>query len=871
MTYYSLNSKDVLKSLNTSEKGLSSKEAEERLQKYGQNVLEDEARIHPLKIFVEQFKSPVVWVLLAAMIITFSLNELIDFFVIFAVVIINAIFGFWQEYKAEEAIAALKKLTSLKATVLRDGIEKEIDSALLVQGDIILLETGDKVPADARIIESLNLEVQQASLTGESLSVEKNETIISVKENISLADQSNILFSTIIVTKGHAKAVVVSTGMNTEIGKIAKLIKETKQEETSLQKQLKVLAKNLTISVVIIGAVVFLADILLKKEFVETFTKSVALAVAAIPEGLPAVVTISLALGIQRMSRKNALIRKLPSVETLGACSVICTDKTGTLTHNEMTVKQIYVDKSIVDVGGSGYEPEGIFTKTTKSLKLLLEIGALNNDSKVRKDENSEWTVIGDPTEAALLVSASKAKINVEYLHEKYPRVGELEFSPERKRMTTIHKVSSKKIAYSKGAPEIVLELCNRISINGEIFRLSREEKKKIIEVNENFAKRSMRVLGFAYKEISEENTLIEEQMIFVGLQAMIDPPRREAREAIKKCETAGIKVVMITGDNLGTAVAIAKDLGLKGKAITGIEIDKIEDFNERVEEFVVYARVDPIHKLKIVEALQKKGHVVAMTGDGVNDAPALKKADIGIAMGTGTDVSKEASHMILADDNFSSIVSAVEEGRTIYNNIKKFVEYLLSSNIGEVLTIFFASIFALSSPLIARQILWINLATDLLPATALSLEPSEIDVMKRKPREKNEGILNISRWMIMLLTGVLMALGTLAVFEFYSPDLNIQKAQTIAFTTLIMYQLFNVLNQKSEDKSLFKVGVFSNKWLIISVLISLILQVVVVYVPFMQNLFGTVALGIIDWLWIVLVSSTVLWFGEVVKLMRRV
>ncbi|MEK6857328.1 MAG: calcium-translocating P-type ATPase, SERCA-type [Nanoarchaeota archaeon] len=868
MSYYSISAKEVLSGLKTSEKGLTSKEAEERLQKYGQNILEDDSKIHPLKIILEQFKSPVVWVLLGAMSITFFLKEFIDFWVIFAVVIINAIFGFWQEYRAEEAIKALKKLTSLKATVLRDGVEKEIDASLLVPGDIILLETGDKVPADARIIESLNLEIQQASLTGESNSVEKNEH--PLKNNLSIADQNNMVFSTTIVTKGHAKAVITSTGMNTEIGKIAKLLKETKQEETALQKQLKILAKNLTIGVIIIGAVVLSVDLFLKKEFIETFTKSVALAVAAIPEGLPAVVTISLALGIQRMTKKNALIRKLPSVETLGSCSVICTDKTGTLTHNEMTVKQIYVDKSIINVGGSGYEPEGIFTKTTKNLNLLLEIGALNNNSKVRR-ENEEWTVIGDPTEAALLVCASKAKINVENLHEKYPRTGEIEFSSERKRMTTIHKFGSKKVAYVKGAPEVILELCNRISINGDILRLSREDKKKVLEINEDFAKRSLRVLAFAYKEVSEDNPLVEEQMIFVGLQAMIDPPRREARDAIKKCESAGIKVVMITGDNLATAVAIAKDLGLKGKAITGSDLEKLENYEDNVEEFCVYARVDPVHKLKIVEALQNKGHVVAMTGDGVNDAPALKKSDIGIAMGSGTDVAKEASHMILADDNFSSIVNAVEEGRTVYDNIKKFVEYLLSSNIGEVLTIFFASVFALSNPLIARQILWINLATDLLPATALSVEPAERDIMKRKPREKREGILNNSRVIMILLSGIVMTLGTLIVFQIYNPELNLAKAQTMAFTTLIMYQMFNVFNQRSENTSIFKLGWFSNKWLIAAVLISIALQVLVIYVPFLQNAFGTVPLQWIDWIWVILVSSTVLVFGEIVKIMRRV
>lgn len=863
---YSVPIKEILKQLNSSDKGLSESDATERIKEFGENTIQEEKGIHPLRIFLNQFNSPVVWVLFAAMIITLFLNELIDFWVIFAVVIINSLFGFWQEYKAEKIISALKKIISLKATVLRNGVERKIDASLLVPGDVIIIETGDKIPADARIIESLNMQVQQASLTGESNPADKKECVL--RDNLAIAEQENMIFSGTIATRGRAKAVVVSTGMNTEIGKIAKLIQEAKPEKTFLQKQLSSLALKLTIIVAIISLSVFLVDLLLNKSFSTIFTKSVALAVAAIPEGLPAVVTISLALGINKLAKKNALVRNLPSVETLGSCTAICTDKTGTLTHNEMTVKKIYANKAIVDVGGSGYSIEGFFSKQADNFKLILEIGALNNHSKITK-ENNVWSVIGDPTEAALLVSAQKAKINIEALNKKYPLIGEIEFTSERKRMTTVHKMGSKKIAYTKGAPEVVLELCNSILVNGDVIRLTREEKRKIIDVNNSFAKRSLRVLAFSYKELSSGET--EHDMIFVGLQAMIDPPRREVYDAVKKCQSAGIKIIMITGDNLATAVSIAKSVGLKGKAINGKEIENMADYENRVEEFCVYARVDPVHKLRIVEALQKKGHIVAMTGDGINDAPALKKSDIGIAMGaTGTDVAKEASAMILADDNFSTIVNAVEEGRNIYSNIKKFVEYLLSSNIGEVFVVFFASILSLKEPLIARQILWINLATDLLPATALSLEPPEKGIMNKSPREKSEQIVNWNRIVIIMLIGAIMTLGTLFVFELYNPEINLKKAQTVAFTTLVVYQMFNVLNQRSEEQSIFKLGFFSNKWLIISVVASLALQAIAVYVPFLQQAFGTVALQLKDWLWIIAVSSTILIFGEIVKLLRR-
>lgn len=864
--YYTKTLRETFDALKTSENGLSQQEAEERLKINGLNVIAEERGVNPILLFLGQFKSPIVWILLAAMLISLFLKEYTDFSVIAAIVVLNSVLGFFQEYKAEKAIAALKKLISLKATVIRDGEEKEIDASLLVIGDIIVLDTGDKIAADARLISITNLQAQEASLTGESLPVKKAVAVF--KRAVPVADRVNMVFNGTIVTNGHGRAVVTAAGMGTEIGHIATLIKETKAEPTPLQKKLASLSGILGILVLVIAVIVFVAGVLYGKPMFTMLLAAIALAVAAIPEGLPAVVTVTLALGVQKMAKRNALIRKLPSVETLGACTVICSDKTGTLTHNEMTVKKIYSNGDVVDVSGSGYSPEGMFSKPAKHFEQLLVAGALNNNASLKK-EAGLWSVIGDPTEAALLVSAKKAGIDAERLKSRCTRLSEIEFTSERKRMTTINKVGNKTIAYTKGAPEVVLDLCNRVLIGGRLVRLTRDEKKKILEVNEQFASNALRVLGFALKEVSgkEPSMAIEKEMVFIGLQAMIDPPRPEVRDAIKKCETAGIKVVMITGDHKATAVAVANELGIKGRAITGPELDEIEHLEDSVEDIAVYARVSPAHKIKIIEALKAKGHVVAMTGDGVNDAPALKRADIGIAMGiTGTDVAKEASAMILADDNFASIVNAVEEGRAIFDNIKKFVEYLLSSNMGEVLTVLSAILIGLPLPLIALQILWINLVTDGAPALALSVDPAEPGTMQRPPRKVEENIVNKRRGVLIFIIGIIMTLGTLGLFGWYNPELNLVYAQTMAFTALMMFQMFNVINQRSEEQSIFKLGLFTNKWLIGAIILSVGLQVAVVHIPFMNNLFGTVPLKIVDWGYCVAVSASVLVFGEIVK-----
>jgi len=860
--YYTKTIKEVCSELNTSDRGLSDAEAESRLQKYGKNQISDEAKIHPLKILFEQFSSPIVWILLAAMAISFFLKEMTDFYVIAAIVVLNAALGFFQEYKAETAIAALKKMISLKATVIRSGEEKQIDASLLVPGDLLVIETGDKIPADSRLINVVNLQAQEASLTGESVPVKKEA--VAYKKHMAVADRANMVFSSTIITNGRAKAIVTGTGMDTEIGKIAKMIQETKPEPTPLQKKLAHLGKVLGILVVIIAVIVFGVGVLTGKPAYEMFFAAIALAVAAIPEGLPAVVTIGLAIGVQKMVKRNALMRKLPSVETLGACTVICSDKTGTLTHNQMTVTRIYANDEVIKVTGSGYAPEGKFSKPAKNFQMLLMAGVLNNNAHIKKEED-EWKVIGDPTEAALIVSAKKAGINTDQMTYEYKRISEIEFTSERKCMTTVHQ-NKKKIAFTKGAPEVIVNLCNRKLVNGKLERFTREDKKRILAQNEAFAKDALRVLGFAYKDGTKDP---EKDMIFIGLQAMIDPPRKEVKEAIEKCRTAGIKVAMITGDHLTTAKAIADELGITGKAMTGVELDHVHNLANIVEDVSIYARVNPAHKLKIVEALKKNGHVVAMTGDGVNDAPALKKADLGIAMGiSGTDVAKEASAMILADDNFASIVSAVEEGRTIFDNITKFVEYLLSSNMGEVLTIFTSILLGLPLPLIAIQILWINLVTDGAPALALSLEPEEPGVMQRKPRKVQARIVDTWRGLMIFFIGTIMMVGTLGIFKWYSPETNLIYAQSVAFTTLMMFQMFNVVNMRSEKISLFRLR--QNWWLWAGIALSVGLQILVIHAPFMNAIFKTVPLEPIDWLWSIGIASTVLVFGEIVKLFKN-
>jgi len=845
----------VFKELNSSEKGISEKEIEARLKQYGLNEIKEGKKISPWEIFLNQFKSIVIWILIIATIISAFLKEYIDAIVILVIIILISVLGFFLEYRAERAIEALKKLASLKATVLRDGQKKEIDSKELVPGDIIVLETGDKIPADARLFEVFNLQTQEAALTGESQPVKKNTDVLP--EKIPIADMKNMVFSGTIVVSGRAKAIVVATGMQTEIGKIATMIEEVKPEPTPLQKKMDELGKWIGKVVIVIAAIIFVvATLFQEKSLLDNLIVAVAVAVAAIPEALLAIVTMALALGTQRMLKRNALVRRLPSVETLGSTTVICADKTGTLTVNEMTVKKLFANGKIIDVSGAGYETKGNFLYKNKpveigEIELLLRIGALNNNAEL-KDKD----VIGDPTEGCLIVSAAKSGLARADLEIEYPRVDEIEFTSERKMMTTIHKHHGEKLAYVKGAPEVVLKLCNYIYINGKAKKLTEDMRKEILETNKEFANDALRVLGFAYKTIVADKEP-EKNLIFVGLQGMIDPPREEVKIAIQKCKKAGIKVIMITGDHEITARAVAKEIGLEGKVINGQQLDEIQNLDEMVEYVAIFARVNPEHKIKIVDALKKKGHVVAMTGDGVNDAPALKKADIGIAMGiTGTDVSKEASAMILTDDNFASIVNAVEEGRGVYDNIRKYIGFLLSGNISEVLIIFLGIIFGLPLPLTATQILLINLVTDGLPALALSVDPFEPNAMSRKPRRQNEPIFKgLNPFLIYY--PIVMTITSLLIFSwFYFNKGNLLQAQTATFLTISMFELYQAFASRSTIYPAFKVGIFKNKFLILAVLSSFTVIVTSIFVPSIGRFLDMSPLSIAEFVFIILISS---------------
>src|SRR3989344_4863594 len=882
INYHSLSVKEALKELKSSENGLTNHEAEMRLHQHGFNELKGEERTHPVRILLQQFSSPLVWMLLVALAISLflamretgstTLQQYADAIVIGAIVLLNSVLGFVQEFKAERSIEALKKMVSLKAKVLRNGKEAKIDSKFLVPGDILVLTAGDKVPADARILEAYSLYTQESSLTGESLPVGKS--IETLPEKTPLADRKNMVYSSTAIPKGRGKALITNIGMSTEVGKIAKLIKESPQEATPLQKKLRDLGKYLILAVIMIVLVVFIIRLLSGESLVETLLIAIALAIAAIPEGLPAVITISLAVGVQRMSQRNALVRHLPSVETLGSVNVICTDKTGTLTHDEMTVTKIWASGTVYDVSGSGYGTEGAFYVDTKladpkPLQLLLKIGSLCSDAVVedKKENNKDGqkNVVGDPTEAALVIAAEKAGFTKKELQKNEPLIDEIPFLSERKMMTTIHKAPKGTVSYPKGAADVVIERCNRILVNGTVQRLDRAMKKEVYAQNELFAKEALRVLGFAYKDTFTDSASAEKEMIFVGLQAMIDPPRKEAQKSIALCKKAGIKVIMITGDHLGTAKAIAEQLGIEGKAVSGQDLEQMPNLKKEIEKIGVFARVNPEHKLQIVTALKEKGYIVAMTGDGVNDAPALKKADIGIAMGkTGTDVAKEAADMVLADDNFTSIVNAVEEGRGIFDTIKKFVNYLLSSNLGEILVIFFASILQLPLPLTAIQILWVNMITDGLPATALSVDPHSAGIMERPPKSAKESILSKElRWSIILI-GSLIGIVCTVLFWLYQAS-GAQKARTIVFTSLVVFELVRLQTIRSE----FKLGIFSNKWLIAAVAASILLHLLTIYTP-LSSFFKTVPLNLVDWAVLAVAGAVLFGTYMLIQLLRR-
>lgn len=892
--WHNLSVSEVIGSLDSSVQGLSNEEAARRLVEFGANELAEGKKTPSWILFLEQFKNFLILILLVAALVSGVLaflgkGDIWDPILIVVIVFFAAGLGFFQEYRSEKALEALKRMVALTATVIRDASEEEIPVRELVPGDIILLETGDRVPADARLIEAANLKVDEAPLTGESLPVEKGTE--AIPGDVPVADRKNMVYAGTTVVYGRGKAIVTETGMATEFGKIAGILQEVKPPPTPLQVNLDKVGKVLGIACLVICAAVAAVGIAVGmfEHILGAFIWAVSLAVAAVPEALPAVTTICLALGVQRMVKRHALIRRLPAVETLGCTTFICSDKTGTLTQNEMTVRKIYVNGKMISVSGVGYEPSGTFylddapiaPEADPALIRLLTAGMLCNDSRLINN-NGVWQIKGDPTEGALVVVAAKAGIKVQ--ESVTHRIAEISFSSERKRMTTVHEAQEGIVAYSKGAPEVVLDTCTHIYADGSERELTEQDRRKILETNEAMATQALRVLGLAYKYLGKRRyeelpKVAEEGMVWLGLVGMIDPPREEAKEAVALCRRAGIASVMITGDHKLTAEAIARELEMLEEGnivLSGEELDKLtsQELKEHVERVKVYARVSPAHKMRIVEALQDREHIVAMTGDGVNDAPALRKADIGVAMGiTGTDVSKEAAAMVLTDDNFASIVAAVEEGRNIFANIRKYLIYLLSCNIGEVLLMLTAFIIGTLTgwfktvPLVALQILVVNLVTDGLPALALAVEPGEPGIMERPPRDPRKTIFDKTMVSYIVGVGLWTMLASLAVFLWaIRAGRSPLEAQSLCFVTLISVELFNCFNCRSERISLFRMPFLSNAWLFAAVASSWAITAAIVYIPFLQGPFHTYNMSLRDWAIPILAGVSVLVPVEIAK-----
>jgi len=892
----------VLNELSTEENGLSQEEAAKRLSEYGLNELKKEKGRSPIKLFLTQFTDILIIILLIATGLSLAVGEAIDALIIFVIVIVSALLGFVEEYRSEKAVEALKKMTAPTAIVLRDGKELKIPAGQIVPGDIVLLYTGDKIPADARLLEAFNLKLDEAALTGESAPV--NKEITAFPEETQLNDRLNMVFTGTVVVYGRGKAAVTSTGMNTEFGKIAKLVQTTGEEETPLEKRMATVGKWIGIMAILVCVGVGTIGVLEGRNIIDMLLWAVSLAVAAVPEALPAIVTGALAVGMYRMAKVNTIVKRLPAVETLGCTSVICSDKTGTMTKGEMTVQRAYANDKAIKVSGIGYAPEGEFLYEGKKidpaaeeLRTLLKVSTLCNDAKLEKETETErWIIKGDPTEGALIVAAAKAGLWKEDLEQKEPRIGEIPFSSERKRMTTVHEISGKqKVAYMKGAPEIVLEKCTKILLDGKAQKLTKDKRSQLLKVTETMAMQALRNLGFAFTELTEDveefDEKIEKNFTFVGIMGMIDPPREEVKDAIYICKNAGIKVVMVTGDHKLTAAAVAKELNLlgendeEGKVLTSTELDRLNDeqLAEIVENVVIYARVSPEHKMRIVKAWKLKGQVVAMTGDGVNDAPALKMADIGVSMGvTGTEVTKEASDMVLADDNFASIVKAVKEGREIYDNIKKYLTYLLRCNIMEILVMFIAVV---SVPYLARifspgadassigdatvaltavQLLWVNLTTDGLPAIALGVDPGDPDLMERKPRNPKESVFTKDVKVYLSAVPILMTALLLFGYFYYRPwesAYQLTEARTQLLTAMILMELANAIAARSLKYPVLKVGVFKNKFLWYAILSSMALQMIVLYTPGVQTIFGVSSPEPLDWAFAIL--FTIIVFGS--------
>lgn len=893
MEWYKRSIENLISTLDVNlDTGLSSKEVDSRLEEHGPNELKEEAKKGFLSKVIAQFSDFLVLILIAAAIISFVMGEKTDAIVIISIVIINAFLGIYQEGKAEKSLDALQKMSTPYAKVIRDKKIQEIPTNNLVPGDIVLLETGDIIPADIRLIESSNLKIEEASLTGESLPVEKNANVVLESET-SLGDRANIAYMTTIITYGRGKGIVVGTGHNTEIGNIATMIQSFDDEKTPLQKQLNQLGKFLGIATIFICIIVFGIGLLQGRKVLEMLMISISLAVAAIPEGLPAIVTIVLAMGMNKMVKKNAIVKKLLAVETLGSITYICSDKTGTLTQNEMTVVKVFADEQIFHITGNGYDPSGEFKledtiinpQDQKGLQTLLSMAALTNDAELEKTDDS-YKIIGDPTEGSLITLAGKANINKSNINKEYPRIEEIPFDSDRKMMTTFHEnyIQGKIVSFTKGAPDVIINRCSKISLKGEVHQFDDNLKSNVLKVNKDFSKSALRVLAFAYKEYDSlpkdlSPDINEMDMTFLGLVGMIDPARPEAREAIKHCKAAGIQPVMITGDYKETAFAIAKELGMADsmdQAMMGDELDTIsnEELRELVTNIKVYARVSPEHKVRIISALKENGEITSMTGDGVNDALALKRANIGVAMGiTGTDVAKNTADLILTDDNFTSIVSAIEEGRIIYSNIKKFVFFLLSCNIGEILLVLISILLKLPVPLLPIQLLWLNLVTDSFPALALGMEKGEPDIMDTPPRNPNESIIDKVLMRKILFQSIAISGASLLAFKWglkIYPD-DISKSRTIVFTTLVLAELLRAYSSRSQKYTLFKLGFFTNRNLVSSTLFSFSLILLVLYVPFLQPIFHTFSLGITDWKVIGLYALIPFIVGELDKIIFKI
>ena len=887
---YQGSKKEILEKIGSDpKKGLSSNEASSRLEKYGPNKIESSNKKSLGKKILEQILDPMVILLILASIVSMFTGDKIEAIIIIAIVVINAIMSIYQEGQAEDSVAALQKMSSPEATVIRDGKRGKVKAEDLVPGDIVVLETGDIIPADIRLLDSRNLQIDESSLTGESVSVEKDAEELYDKE-VGIGDRKNFAYSSSIVTYGHGEGLITSTGHNTEIGRIATSLDTVEDKQTPLQRQLKDLSKKLAILVVIICALVFVVGYFrTSMSILDNFMVAVSLAVAAIPEGLTAVVTIVLSIGMNRMVDRKAIVKNLVSVETLGSTTAICSDKTGTLTQNEMTITKVYTDFKEYDVEGSGYTPKGDISHKgdviddDSQIKLIMTIASLSNDANLI-EKNGSYEITGDPTEAAMLTLSEKWDIVQEDLNEAHPRIDEIPFDSDRKMMTTFHNIDKNYYAMTKGAPDVMINNSSKIMIDGKLEDFTDDLKEKVLKENTKLAKQALRVMAYAFKpyesleneELSTEN--IEREMVFVGLTGMIDPPRPEAKAAVEECHNSGIDVFMITGDYFETALAIAKELGIaecEDQAMQGSDLNNKseEEIREIVKTKRIFARVSPQNKVQLVNALQANGEVVAMTGDGVNDAPAIKNADIGISMGiTGTDVAKDTADMILVDDNFATIVNAVEEGRVIFSNIKKFVSFLLSCNIAEVAIVFLSILFGLPSPLTPIQLLWLNLVTDAFPALALGVEPAEADIMERKPRDPDAAITSGETGKGIIFQSIAITISVLLAYviglKYIFPH-NIAGAHTMVFATLITSELLRAFSVRSEKYTLKELGWFSNKNLVKANLLSFALLLVVMYVPILRKLFE---LEFISWQWwiILLLSFLPLLIGEIRKRIRK-